>query len=290
MWEDLRDAVARLPSFSALERRLGNGTPVPVGGLTGSARSLVLAALLPRIGRPAVVIASDPVRARDVAEDLACFGLDRVVLYPEDETLPYDYHDPDRNLTGMQMAALGALVSGRCGVLVCTLRSLLKKIFPPAVFRSLLFDIERGGALDPYELAERLVRLGYERHQIVEGKGQFALRGGILDLFEVTADLPARLEFDGDEIVSMRDFDIETQRSTSDRRLLRVHPLHHLVPDAEGIERLRAFLAGEAGGLPSQDRGRALLPAERIEGGIHFFGMEHYAAAVHDVVPVTAYF
>ena len=290
MWEELRETVSRLPAFAELESRLGSGARVPVGGLTGSSRALVLAALLPRLGRPAVVIAADPVRARDIAEDLMCFGLERVVLYPEDEILPYDYHDPDRNLTGMQMAALDALVVGRCNVLVCTLRSLLKKVFPPGTFRDLLFDLENGGTADPYELADRLVRLGYERHQIVEGKGQFALRGGILDLFEVSADQPVRLEFDGDEIVSLRDFDIETQRSTTARSSLRVHPLHHLVPDEEGIARLRAFLAGEAGRLDPKMRERAVLPAERIESGIHFFGMEHYAAVVHDVVPVSAYF
>jgi len=290
MWEELRGRIVSMAAFEALGRRLGGGEPVPVGGLVGSARPLVLAALLPRTGRRAVVIASDPVRARDVAEDLACFGLERVVLYPEDEMLPYDYHDPDRNLTGMQMAALEALSADRCDVLVCTVRSFLKKIFPPGTFRALLLDIGRGPGFDPWELADRLVRLGYERHQIVEGKGQFALRGGILDLFEVTAEQPVRLEFDGDEIVSLRDFDIETQRSAADRRTVRVHPLYHLVPDGAGLERLRAFLVREGARLEPGERGRALLAAERMEGGIHFFGMEHYAAVVHDVVPVTAYF
>ena len=290
MWDELRGRIGAMPAYAALERRLRDEPPVPVCGLSGSARSLVLAVLVRALGRPAVAIASDPVRARDIVDDRRCFGVERVVPFPEDEILPYDYHDPDRNLTGMQMAALERLSAGECGILVCTPGSLIKKVFAPGVFRELLFEFRGGSALDPHRLAERLVRLGYERHQIVEEKGQFALRGGIFDLFEVSAESPVRLEFDGDLVASLREFDIETQRSGPPRTSVTVHPLHHLAPDAAGLARLREFLDRRAADLDPQARAKAMLPAERLAGGIHFFGMEHYAAIVHDVVPVTGYF
>jgi transcription-repair coupling factor (superfamily II helicase) len=291
MWESLREKISGLAPFGDLCARLAaQGAVARAGGLVGSSRSLVLSTLVPTLGRGVVAVASDPVKARDIAADLEHFGAGRVVFYPEDEILPYDYHDPDRNLTGMQMSALAAVAEKRCDVLVCTPRSFLKKVFAPEVLLGLLIDLRKGEARDPYELAEMLVRLGYERHNIVEEKGQFALRGGILDLFEVTSPDPVRMEFDGDEIASMRLFDIETQRSTAETGSIRIHPLHHLVPNAAGIARLRAFLEKAGAGLDEEARRKAMLPAERLEAGIHFFGMEHYAAVVHEVVSVTGYF
>jgi transcription-repair coupling factor (superfamily II helicase) len=309
MWEELKQKIEVLPAYRTLVGELdGEAREVRVTGLYGSARSLVLSNIVARGGAPLapgphagtgalapteaafLVIAPDPVRARDIGDDLAIFGIDGVVIYPEDEILPYDYHDPDRNLTGMQMRALEALAEGRCRVLVCTVRSLLKKVFPPGLFRSLLIDLARGEEHDTTELAERLVRLGYERHETVESKGQFAVRGGIVDIFEVAEDGPVRLEFDGDEIVSMRDFDIETQRSTGARERLRIRPPSHIFISPEGIERLVERLARETAGLGEDEQAKLMLPAERLQQGITFFGMEHYAAALHEVVPLVRHF
>ncbi|MDD4858187.1 MAG: transcription-repair coupling factor, partial [Candidatus Krumholzibacteria bacterium] len=140
------------------------------------------------------------------------------------------------------------------------------------------------------ELVERLVRLGYERHETVEAKGQIAVRGGILDIFGVSEDVPVRMEFDGDRIVSMRDFDIETQRSTAARESIRVHPPTHIAPTPEGIERLMERIRRETAGASAEERAKLMLPAERLEKGISFFGMEHYAAAVHEVAPLFSHF
>lgn len=291
VWDDLKERVRALGTYGAVRQSLAHvPSDVSVTGVHGGARSLVIASLAEELESPILVIASDPVVARDITEDLSIFGLDGVASYPEDEMLPYDYHDPDRNLTGMQMLALETLTGGDCKVLVCTARSALKKVFHPEDFKRLVFVLEAGGEYEPLDLAERLTQLGYERHEIVEMKGQFALRGGILDIFEVCEDNPVRLEFDGEEVSSMRDFDIETQRSTGERRLLRVRPMHHLASSAEGLSRLRNRLERESRGADEDDRRRMMLPVERFEAGISFFGMEHYAADMHRVVPIYDYF
>jgi transcription-repair coupling factor (superfamily II helicase) len=291
MWNDLIDKIEGLAAYRELLKKLeAEGAHVPAAGLYGSARSLVVAALASERKTPCLVVAPDPVRARDVEEDLGIFGVDGVVPYPEDEMLPYDYHDPDRSLTGLQMKALDALGEGRCRVLVCTIRSALKKVFPRKLFRSLLVDVRAGEERDPRELAERLVHLGYERHETVEAKGQFAVRGMILDIFEVSEEAPVRMEFDGDTIVSMRDFDIETQRSTASRESLRVYPPHHISLTDDGVARLAERIRRETAGASDEERAKLMLPAERLEKGISFFGMEHYAAAVHGVVPLFAHF
>jgi transcription-repair coupling factor (superfamily II helicase) len=291
MWDELKAAIDRLGAYRELLKGLeAEGAHVPVAGLYGSARSLVLGRLAAQQGLTYLVIAPDPVRARDIEEDLRIFGMEDVIPYPEDEILPYDYHDPDRSLTGLQMRSLEALGALGCRALVCTPRSILKKVFPPGLFRGLLVDIRRGEERDPHELAERLVRLGYERHETVEAKGQFAVRGGIFDVFEVSENAPVRMEFDGDEIASMRDFDIETQRSTGVRESLRVYPPNHIALTSGGVERLVERIRRETALASDEERAKLMLPAERLEKGISFFGMEHYAAAIHEVVPLFAHF
>ncbi|RJR31010.1 MAG: transcription-repair coupling factor [Candidatus Latescibacterota bacterium] len=291
MWDDVKRALAALPQYKAVLAAAGREAgSVRVAGLYGSARALFLARLAEDLRAPLLVVAPDPVRARDVEDDLRIFGMDGVVAYPEDEILPYDYHDPDRNLTGMQMLALDALGAGRVQALVCTLRGALKKVYSPTLFRSLVVEIRAGEERDPTDLAEILVRLGYERHETVEAKGMFAVRGGIFDLFAVAEDEPVRMEFDGDTIVSMRAFDIETQRSTGAREALRAHPPSHIYLDPDGVARLAARLRGSGGTLAGEERETRLVAAERLEKGISFFGMEHYAAAVHEVVPLFDHF
>ena len=136
MWEELTNRIESLPAFRDLRAKLtGQATDESVCGLYGSARSLVLANLAAGWREPVLVLAADPVKVRDIAEDLRLFGLGGVVSYPEDEILPYDYHDPDRTLTGFQMKALEALCRKRCQALVCTYRSVLKKVFSPAPVR-----------------------------------------------------------------------------------------------------------------------------------------------------------
>jgi transcription-repair coupling factor (superfamily II helicase) len=291
VWDEVKRALSALPQYREVARAVAREAgSVRVAGLYGSARALLLARLAEDLGAPLLVVAPDPVRARDVEDDLRIFGMEGVVAYPEDEILPYDYHDPDRNLTGMQMLALDALGAGRVRALVCTMRGALKKVYAPSLLRSLAVDIRAGEERDPADLAEALVRLGYERHETVEAKGMFAVRGGIFDLFAVAEDEPVRMEFDGDAIVSMRAFDIETQRSTGAREALRAHPPSHIYLDPDGVKRLAERLRSSSAALAGEERAKHLLAAERLEKGISFFGMEHYAAAVHEVVPLFDHF
>ena len=291
MWDDLKRKIEALPQYRALEKSLAAPAgEASVASLYGSARALLLARLAEGTDAPFLVVAPDPVRARDIEDDLRIFGVEGVVAYPEDELLPYDYHDPDRNLTGMQMRALDALADGSARIVVCTARGMLKRVYPRELFARLVVDLRLGEERDPTAFADELVRLGYERHETVEAKGMFALRGGILDVFAVAEDGPVRMEFDGDEIVSMRNFDIETQRSTGPRESLRVHPPTHIFLEPAGVARLVERLRREAAPLPEEERDAIERTAERLEKGISFYGMEHYAAAVHEVAPLVSHF
>jgi transcription-repair coupling factor (superfamily II helicase) len=291
MWDELKGKIGKLSSFKNLIHSLRKDDGmVCVNGLYGSSRSLVLATMVDQYDGPYLVITPDPVSARDVSDDLRIFGVKGVCTYPEDEILPYDYHDPDRDITGQQMETLASMIGGDCGVLVTTVRSLLKKVFAPELFTKLIFSVSVGDEYDPYSLMNRFADLGYEKQTTVEEKGQMAQRGGIIDVFEVSRDLPLRLEFDGDEIFSVREFDLDTQRSKRECGMFTVHPACHIVSSIGGTERLRKRLEKETADLNEDERSRLMLPVERMERGISFFGMDHYAADIHDLKPLYSYF
>jgi transcription-repair coupling factor (superfamily II helicase) len=291
MWDSLKEKVSGISEYQRLENFLESGKKqIRVSGLVGSSKSLVVASLIEGKDTPIIIVTPDPVSARDFEIDLKNFGARGVVSYPEDEVLPYDYHEPDRDLTGTQMRALDMLVKGECSSFVCTLRSFLKKVYTPEQFKKYLMRIIPGERYDMTSIAKRLAALGYERHQIVESKGQYALRGAIMDIFEVGDQSPVRIEFDDDMIISIKDFDIETQRSNSSRSAVDIRPPSHIVLNDEGIERLKRMLESRIGKEPLSRKRELMLPADRLENGITFFGMEHYASLMNEVGPVLNYF
>jgi len=289
-WVDIKQRLKKTEAFSRLLGVLTGGGGTTVSGLVGASRSLLVSALHEDNPSPIFILVPDQMTLQDVVDDLKIFGVKGVVGLFEEEVLPYDYHEPDMDLVGAQMAALRMLLSGEATVAVATVRSSMKKVIPPDVLSSLVTELKVSAEVDLYELIEKLVDMGYERHNIVEGKGQFAVRGGIVDIYEVTEAVPVRLEFDGDEIVSMREFDVETQKSTSVRESLAIHPTRNFVTNTSGIERLRAWLDEKGSEVSSEKLERARLVVERFERGISFFGMENYAPFFNELVPIGEYF
>ncbi len=291
VWNSVKERVRNTEGYARLEKLMAEGkVSVDLAGLPGASKGLVLSVLAENSESPLVVVTPDQVSLRDMEMDLKSFGLEGVISYPEDEMLPYDYHEPDRDLVGAQMNALHAISMGRCRVLVCTLRSCMKKVFMPEVFEGLLVGLDSGERYGIRDLAGRLSSLGYERHQIVEEKGQFAVRGAIMDIFEAGSSAPFRIEFDDDQIVSLREFDIESQRSAEGLDSVWIRPLSHMVVTEEGLGRLREMIKLQAEGKDDETARRMELPASRLESGISFFGMEHYAPVMNQAGPVLDYF
>ena len=291
MWNSLKDKVAGLPGFERIRDQLESGEgDIRISGLAGSSGAILLARLLEDAVGSMVVITRDPAGMNEMATDLESFGVENVLLYPDDEVLPYDYHEPDRDLIGMQMNALDRLTRGEPVVLVSTLKAVLKKVFRPELLQGLVKTVTRDESYSVTGLVRELVSLGYERTAIVDTKGQFALRGGILDIFEVGMKDPVRLEFEDDRLVSLREFDIESQRSSRESESVKIMPPSHIVLNDHGIARVRDMLERETEGQPAEEREKALLPARRLSQGISFFGMEHYAPLMNDLGSVMDYF
>ncbi len=240
----LIEAMAREPALRSLLQELpGAGRSTTVGGLHGSAAALAVATLAQRLpGRLWVVLAPTPPDAEAVEADLhALAGADAAVLFPQRETLPYEAAEHHLEVSGLRVEALEALLAGRARILVTTHRAAQELADIPAGLADLRLSLERGQSIKPQDLIDRLDEMGFERTPLVEGVGEYAVRGGIVDFFGFGAPEPLRVEFWGDEISSIRSFDILDQRSSGERESVDVLPVD-LRSIGGGAERSRRSL------------------------------------------------
>ena len=228
MHRELLDAMRAQRAFTTLANQLPDaGTTIDVAGLPGSAPSLLLAALsLSMPGRVWLALAPGPAEAEAAEADLhALLDAGAAALYPQRETLPYEAEEHHLEVSGLRVEALEAMLAGRTRILVTTARAVQELAAMPAGLTDLRLALEVRQILRPHDLAHQLDEMGFERVSLVESVGQYALRGGILDLFGFGAPDPVRVEFWGDEIASLRRFDILDQRSSDDRQRVEVLPV-----------------------------------------------------------------
>ena len=276
--------------LSALKR---GGRAVDVTGVTGAARGWLLRRLLAASKGPLVAVAADEDAADALEKDLRFFlslndeegSAPQVLRFQPDPLLPYDEFSPNRDLELARLRTLFLLthkglssgLSVKAGaaplVLLTSVRGLLRKVMPRRVLEENAELLGKGLTVDRDELAQRLVRLGYTRVPLVEDPGSFAVRGGIVDLFSPIYGQPARLEFFGDEIESLRFFDPETQRTTADLSELYVCPAREILLDepskARGIAAAR-----EAGDRVNKPTKQVRELTDQIQQGNHALGIE----------------
>ncbi|MDH3205104.1 MAG: transcription-repair coupling factor [Gemmatimonadota bacterium] len=241
------EAVASCPAVAATAASLpAPGQTSRIGGATGSLASVVLAALhRARPERVFVAIADSPQEAIAVQADIEAV-LDREgesYLYPQKEALPYEESEPHLEIGGLRVEAVEALFSGRVQVLVTTPRALQERVPIPTRLAELRQTLRVGDHVSFSGLPRVLEERGFDRVALVEEVGQFAVRGGILDVFSVAAGEPVRIEFWGDEIVSIRHFEVLDQLSTGEVPETHVLPTDFHRDATEGKETVAKSLA-----------------------------------------------
>ncbi len=223
-------AVASSPAFDTLADDLPSpGELRTLGGALGSLGPAVVGALHRRHPeRVFVLVTPSPRDAVSVETDLETLldGAEESHMYPQKEALPYEESETHVEIGGLRVEAVEALFAGRTKVIVTTARALQERVPIPARLAELRTTFRVGDEATFSELPEELEARGFERVPMVEEVGQFAVRGGILDVFSVSAGDPVRIEFWDDEIVSIRTFDVASQRSSKE-----VHETHVLPVD-----------------------------------------------------------
>ncbi|HWP32733.1 MAG TPA: DEAD/DEAH box helicase, partial [Solirubrobacterales bacterium] len=228
----------------------GGGVAVSVPA-SATLRPLLLAALLEDdrglAGRPALLVSADDRSARDLAADLSAYlAPRRVRLYPSRGTGFASHLTPPPHLIGLRIDALDALGAEEDAVVVASATALAEAV-PDASLRPAGFAIARGGEVDLDAVVRDLAAAGYERVDQVEERGQFAVRGGILDVFGATVDRAVRIELFGDEVESMRWFSTFTQRSLGEAEVVELAPAAELDVEHRELAELAAMEAEETG-------------------------------------------
>ncbi|MCK4631991.1 MAG: transcription-repair coupling factor [candidate division Zixibacteria bacterium] len=191
-----------------------SGQTTTITGLSGSSLSFLLSALGDASKPPILVITQHAEESANLCDDLSfLLGTDRIGHFPARQILPFDFSAPQGEVMGRRISTLAGLIDRKLSVVVCPVRALLE----PTITRSHLEDarvtISCGHETDLDDLVRRLVRIGFKRVPIVEEIGDFALRGGLIDFFSPGAEAPIRVELFGDEIDTIREFDVSSQRT-----------------------------------------------------------------------------
>jgi transcription-repair coupling factor (superfamily II helicase) len=272
--ESLITRVERLPEARALLEGCTAGGRTAVRGLTGSARALLTAWLHRVTGKTVLVLAPHGDPFDELRDDLEYFaGAGAVLAFPEPDNLPYDPASPHPGITAQRLETLERLARGEPGIVLATVRGLLQRLPRPGRLERAVLRLRVGSDYDPAQLLERLVFLGYERLPEVEAVGQFARRGGILDIYAAGLPDPVRLEFDGDTLASLRRFDPGTQRSIEQLAEAVVLPRFEVVVDPAQTDEVLARVRA-AGDVPSDDRSDGVHPI----GELFHDGMERFAS------------
>src|SRR4051794_37645338 len=209
--------------------------------VSASLRPYLLASLLDsEPERPALIVAGDDRAARDLAADLRAYLAPRSVRFYPARGMRYESHlAPPPHLVGLRIAALDSLLGDQAAVLVTSAVALAEKV-PDPDLRPRGFEIEKGGLLDLEETATQLVDCGYERVDQVEDRGQFALRGDILDIYPATEERAVRCELFDVEVERLTWFSTFTQRSLEDAERVEIEPAAELGPEHRELAEMAA--------------------------------------------------
>ncbi len=285
--------LQHVPEFAQLTAAMeGGACPAAVTGLASVHRAHFAAGLHQFGDRPVVLICSDEMEARQLADDLAALLGDRPALLPAREFTLRDASAVSHQWEHQRLALLSGMARGEVPVVVATIESLLQRTMPPELLAGTSRRLSVGDNVEIGVIADSLTAGGYSRCDQVEGAGQFAVRGGILDFFSPDAERPVRVEFFGDEIDSMGFFDPITQRRVENVESVCLLPagevLPHLAPGGvaglvEAIGKLKkgakpelktvlerdADILGGGNSLPAIDRYLPLIYPE-MTTAIHY--------------------
>jgi transcription-repair coupling factor (superfamily II helicase) len=244
---ELLARVARRPvveeAFEALRRR---GGEVRLAGLTDPAKALIVPLAFAELGRPFVLLVETNQRAEMLLEPVRYFYRAitgkpdrRVVHLPAHEVLPYENRSPHAEISEDRAVALWSFVTGEADVLIAPVQAALWRMRDREFYSQLARTISRDETIAHDDLISFLASAGYDKQVTCEMPGQFAVRGGIIDIYSPEAAQPVRLELLGDTIESIRAFDPTTQRSTNPVERATLLPLTEFPRHAEILEQMR---------------------------------------------------
>ena len=279
---------------SALERGV---TPVNIVSGVEAQKAHLIYAACEKLGTSGLVVTSSDMEAQKLWLDLSYFYGEHALYFPSKEYVFYDVDSVSREMTAKRLGVLSQLTAGgEHKVVVASIDALLQYTARPETYRDFTTEISVGGRVDLNALEGRLLQLGYVREELVEGRGQFSVRGGIIDIFPADRGEPLRVELFDDEVDSIRTFDPSTQLSTGKLESARITPCREMIFDEArrqaAISALQAQAKKLAHGGESAESARAQLiaDAEKLAERYYFASLDKYVRLIYGEIPTLADF
>ena len=229
--EKLLNMLKSIPEYEILLKAVENHQAAAVTGIGQINRSHLIAGVYAHTSRrPLVIICQDDMAAKRLQEELKAFLKEMVPVLPSRDLTLYDSAVVSRGWEQKRLRQLFDLAEGRTPIQIFSWESLSQRTMPPRVLKAAAFRLETGGEYQLDDLLNRLTASGYSRCGMVEGPGQFAVRGGILDIYSPAADMPVRIEFFGDELDAMGYFAPDTQRRIKNVEAITILPVGETQP------------------------------------------------------------
>lgn len=250
------------------------------GQLRGNSHVLLIAAAAARYPGLSLIIVPDGAQALRLEAELRFFLADcqqKILVFPDWETLPYDVFSPHPDIVSQRLATLCRLPSQRQGILIVPVATLLQRLPPRSYLDSHALLVNVGEPFDLESFRDRLEAAGYSCVSQVSEHGEFAVRGSIIDLFPMGSELPYRIDLFDDEVESIRSFDPDSQRSISKISSIELLPAREFPLTKEAIKRFRQAFRSRFEGDPQ----RSLIYRE-VSNGNAPGGIEYYLPLFFD--------
>ncbi|MEO8060313.1 MAG: transcription-repair coupling factor [Burkholderiales bacterium] len=248
---------------------------------TGSADALLLARFARRqkvAGKLTAIVTAEPADTQRLEDELVFFAPElRVAVFPDWETLPYDTFSPHQDLISERLATLWRIQQGEVDVLLMPATTALVRLAPPSFLAAYTFNIKQKEKLNEAALKAQLTLAGYTHVSQVVSPGEYAVRGGLIDLFPMGSAVPYRVDLFGDEVDSIRTFDPDSQRSLYPVPEVRLLPGREFPMDEDARAAFRARWREKMEGDPSKVR-----LYKDIGAGIATAGIEYYLPLFFD--------
>ncbi len=220
--------LGKNPKFCEYIKNIENKiSPIAISGLTSVGMTHMIAGTKEFSKKPICIITYNEVQAKRIVEDLKNFT-DKVLFFPKKEIVTYDYVAESKELPYERIEVLNRLYENKNIILVTTIEAVMQKIVNKKALYKNVLNFKIGEQCQLEDVKQKLVNLGYVRYDLIDGRGQFSVRGGIVDI-SITEKTGVRVEFWGDEIDSIRYFNIVSQRSTENINDITIYPSHEYI-------------------------------------------------------------
>ena len=220
--------LGKNPKFISLVNNIeSKKSPIEISGLTDVGETSIIAAISEFTKRPIILITYNEIQAKKLAENIRYFT-DKVYVFPKKEILTYDYIAESKDLPYERIDVLNKINDSKNIIVVTTIEAVQQKILAKDELYKNTINFEIGKRCNIDEIKQKLVDLGYTRYDLIDARGEFSIRGGIIDV-SVTDTTGVRIELWGDEVDSIRYFNIVSQRSTSQIDQIEIYPAHEYI-------------------------------------------------------------